>query len=421
MTLQEQLKTIGQNARKASRLLAAASPEQKIKALQSLSGILLSNEKEILAANAKDVAAAKELGLDSARLARLTLTPQIIKEMSDACLFVANLSDPCGAMESQWQQPNGLLVGRMRVPLGVIAMIFESRPNVIIDSAILCIKAGNAVIMRGGSEASHSNILLGKLLHQALHSANLPAHAAQVLETTNREAINELCKLSKYIDVIIPRGGEALISLVTKEATMPVLKHDKGVCHIYVDASADLEQCVEIIYNSKVQRPSACNAVEGLLVHRAQAQQLLPKVAKRLGEAGVVFHACEASLPLLQKQTEALPLTEEDRGKEYLALEMAVQIVEDLDEALDYIARYGSNHSEVICTNNHSHAMTFLREADASMVAVNASTRFNDGGQLGLGAEIGISTCKLHSYGPMGVKELTTTKFVVLGQGQIRS
>ncbi len=421
MTLQEQLQSIGKNAREASRLLASAGTDQKNKTLTNLADILLQNEQEILVANAKDVSAAQERGLDSARLARLTLTPQIIKEMSDACLFVANLPDPCGAMEAQWQQPNGLLVGRMRIPLGVIAMIFESRPNVVIDSAILCIKAGNAVIMRGGSEAAHSNILLGELLHRALVSAHLPAHAAQVLETTAREAITELCKLSKYIDVIIPRGGEALISLVTKEATMPVLKHDKGVCHIYVDESASLEQCVEIIYNSKVQRPSACNALEGLLVHRAIAPELLPKVAKRLGEAGVVFHACEASLPLLQNGARALPLTEEGRGKEYLALELTVQVVDGLDEALDYIARYGSNHSEVICTNNHQHAMTFLREADASMVAVNASTRFNDGGQLGLGAEIGISTCKLHSYGPMGVKELTTTKFVVLGQGQVRA
>ncbi len=420
-TLQQQLEEIGKKAKVASRIVAAAPSQQKIQALTSLAKILLNNEQAILEANAKDVQAAKKQGLDEARLARLTLTPAIVKEMADACIFVANLPDPLGAMESQWHQPNGILVGKMRISLGVIAMIFESRPNVIIDSAILCLKAGNAVIMRGGSEALHSNLYLASLLHQALQIAGLPQDAAQVVGTTDRMAIKEMCKLSKYIDVIIPRGGEALISMVTAEATMPVLKHDKGVCHAYVDEAADLDSAIKIIYNSKVQRPSACNAVEGVLVHKAEAQKLLPKLAEILGEAGVVFHACPRALPLMQAQTRVEPLKEDEKGKEYLALEMTVMVVDSLEEAINYIAVHGSNHSEVICTNNHQNAMTFLREVDASMVAVNASTRFNDGGQLGLGAEIGISTCKLHSYGPMGVKELTTTKFVVLGQGQIRA
>ena len=419
-SLQQQLEEIGKKAKIASRIVAAASSQQKIQALTSLAKILNDNEQAILNANAKDVQAAKQRGLDEARLARLTLTPAIVQEMSAACLFVASLPDPLGAMETQWQQPNGMLVGRMRISLGVIAMIFESRPNVIIDSAILCLKAGNAVIMRGGSEALHSNLFLASLLHQALQIAGLPKDAAQVVDTTDRLAIKEMCKLSKYIDVIIPRGGEALISLVTAEATMPVLKHDKGVCHAYVDEAADIDSAVKIIYNSKVQRPSACNALEGLLVHKAEAQNLLPKVAKILGEAGVIFHACPRALPLMQGKAQLQALQEEEKGKEYLALEMTVLVVDSLAEAMNYIAVHGSNHSELICTNNHQNAMTFLREVDASMVAVNASTRFNDGGQLGLGAEIGISTCKLHSYGPMGVKELTTTKFVVLGQGQIR-
>ncbi len=421
MNLQAYLEETGKKAKAAARIVASASSEQKIRALTLLSKILLEREQEIIEANNIDVTEAEKRGLDEARLARLTLTPAIIKEMADACLFVASLPDPLGAMESQWQQPNGLLVGRMRISLGVIAMIFESRPNVVIDSAILCLKAGNAVIMRGGSEALHSNLKLASLLHLALREAGLPEDAAQVLETADRNAIKEMCKLSRYIDVIIPRGGEALISLVASEATMPVLKHDKGVCHIYVDESADLENSIEIVYNSKVQRPSACNALECLLVHESVAAPLLPRVAEVLGEAGVSFHACPRAAALMQGGFAVVPFAEEDGGKEYLALEMGVRVVDSMEEAVNYIAAHGSNHSEVILTNNHSNAMSFLREVDASMIAVNASTRFNDGGQLGLGAEIGISTCKLHSYGPMGVKELTTTKFVVMGKGQIRT
>lgn len=421
MSLQKELEEVGKKAKAAARIIASAPSAQKITALTNLAKILLDNEKDILTANAKDVQAAEQRGLDSARLARLTLTPAIIKEMSDACIFVASLPDPLGALESQWQQPNGLLVGRMRISLGVIAMIFESRPNVVIDSAILCLKAGNAVVMRGGSEAIHSNLMLASLLHKALESACLPKDAAQVLATTDRNAIKEMCKLAKYIDVIIPRGGEALISLVTAEATMPVLKHDKGVCHAFIDESANIADSVKIIYNSKVQRPSACNALECLLVHKSEADALLPEVAQVLGADNVIFHACPRALPLMKGKAELIPLADEDKGREYLALEMNVLVVDSIDEAMNYIAAHGSNHSEIICTNNHQHAMRFMREVDASMVAVNASTRFNDGGQLGLGAEIGISTCKLHSYGPMGVKELTTTKFVVLGSGQIRT
>lgn len=429
MNLDVYLNQVGQKAKAAARLLANASPAQKNEALNALSRILITEEAAILEANRKDLDAAMSRGLDSARLARLTLTPQLIREMSDACLFIASLPDPIGAMESQWQQPNGLLVGRMRAPLGVIAMIFEARPNVVIDSAILCLKAGNAVIMRSGSEAITSSLALASVLHRALQEAGLPADAAQVLETVDRAAIVGMCKLAAYIDVIIPRGGAGLISLVCAEATMPVLKHDKGVCHIFVDESADLQSALEIIHNAKVQRPSACNALEGLLVHKNVAASLLPRLAHKLGADGVKIHACPCSQPLLQEasgdkintsKAEIVPAGPEDPGREYLGLELYIRVVNSLDEAMAYIAEYGSNHSEVILSNDHTNAMRFVREVDASMVAVNASTRFNDGGQLGLGAEIGISTCKLHSYGPMGVKELTTTKFVVFGQGQIR-
>ena len=315
--------------------------------------------------------------------------------------------------------PNGLLVGKMRVPLGVIAMIYEARPNVTIDAAILCLKAGNAVILRGGSEAIQSNTALAQILQEALTKAGLPPDAAQLVTSTDHAAVTALCKLDRYIDVMIPRGGENLVRAVTEAATMPVLKHFKGVCHVFVDASADLDAAEEIVFNGKVQRPGVCNALECLLVHKDVAAAFLPRIARRLGGAGVEFRACAQSLPLLGPT--AVPQREEDLGQEFHALVLAVRVVDSLDAALDHIARYGSQHTEVICTNDHAHAMRFVREADASMVGVNASTRFNDGGQLGLGAEIGISTSKLHAYGPMGVQELTTTKFMVLGQGQVRA
>lgn len=412
------IRTMGLQARSAARILAAASPTAKNKALTDLALLLETQETSLLAANACDLDAARQAGLDAPRLDRLTLSPQTIREMAAACRHVANLPDPVGAMDSQWQQPNGLLIGRMRVPLGVIAMIYEARPNVTIDAAILCLKAGNAVILRGGSEAIHSNLALADLLHQALLSAGLPAEAAQVVTTTDRAVVTALCKLDEYIDVIIPRGGETLVRTVTEQAVMPVLKHFKGVCHAYIDAGADLSMAVDIINNAKVQRPGVCNALECLLVHADEAADILPLVAQRLGAAGVQFRACPRSLPLLG--VHAIAQEPSDLGQEFHDLILAVCVVNSMDEALDHIARYGSHHTEIICTNNHPHAMRFLREADASMVAVNASTRFNDGSQLGLGAEIGISTSKLHAYGPMGVTELTTTKFVAMGQGQVR-
>ena len=422
MTPSEKMARLGAQAKNAARAMTRATPESKNRALLGLAEILRQREADILAANARDVEAARSAGQDSARLDRLTLTPAIMEEMRAACAHVANLPDPVGATESQWQRPNGLLVGKMRIPLGVIAMIYEARPNVTIDAAILCIKAGNAVILRGGSEALHSNTALAQALQDAMVQAGLPAEAAQLVAVPGHEAVNALCKLDQYIDVIIPRGGEGLVRAVTEAATMPVLKHFKGVCHAYIEPDADLEKALDIVFNGKVQRPGVCNALECLLVHKDVAARFLPMVAEKLGAAGVEFRADATALPLMGKAPagSVVPQKPEDLGQEFHNLILAVRVVKDMDEALDHIARYGSNHTEIICTNDHAKAMRFLREADASMVAVNASSRFNDGGQLGLGAEIGISTSKLHAYGAMGVKELTTTKFVVLGQGQVR-
>ncbi len=417
-SLEAHIQNIGQQAKQAARKLMGATPKQKVDTLLFLAELLESKCQHILEANAKDMQAAQEKGMDSARLDRLRLTQATMDDMIGACRHVAQLPDPVGAMSTQWQRPNGILVGKMRIPLGVIAMIYEARPNVTIDAAILCLKAGNAVILRGGSEALHSNLALAGLLHEALEKAGLPPQAAQILETTERAAIPLLCKLDAYIDVIIPRGGEALVRAVAADATMPVLKHYMGVCHAYIDADADVEQALEIIYNGKVQRPGVCNALECVLIHEDKASALLPLMAKKLGGAGVEFRACAKSLSLLGDT--AVAQQPSDLGQEFHALILAVCVVPHMDAALEHIAQYGSQHTEIICTNNHAHAMRFMREVDASMTAVNASTRFNDGGQLGLGAEIGISTSKLHSYGPMGVEELTTTKFVVFGTGQVR-
>lgn len=413
-----EMSRIGARAREASRLMAKAGPGAKALFLHRLAALLEREQESLLAANARDLDKADAEGIDAPRRDRLRLTPAVIAEMARACRHVADMDDPVGATETQWQRPNGLLVGRMRVPLGVIAMIYEARPNVTIDAAILCLKAGNAVILRGGREALQSNMALAALLSRALEEARLPADAAQLVTTTDHAAVTELCKLDRYIDVMIPRGGESLVRAVQEAATMPVLKHYKGVCHAFVEESAVQDQALEILYNAKVQRPGVCNALECLLVQASIADAFLPRVAERLGAGGVSFRACPRSLPLLG--AAAQPAGEDDWGTEYHALILAVRVVDDMDAALEHIARYGSNHTEIICTTNHPLAMRFLREADASMVAVNASTRFNDGGQLGLGAEIGISTSKLHAYGPMGVRELTSTKFVVMGQGQVR-
>lgn len=420
-TLPQMIEDMGRRAKQAARVLTATAPAAKIQALTTLARLLRERQTDVLTANALDVDAAHTANMDGPRLDRLTLTPVLLEEMAVACLHVAGLPDPVGVVEEQWQRPNGLMVGRMRIPLGVVAMIFESRPNVVIDAAILCLKAGDAVILRGGSEAIHSNLALASLLHEALVDAGLPADAAQIVKTTDRAAVMELCKLDRYVDVMIPRGGESLVRTVCAAATMPVLKHYVGVCHLYVDADADMDMARELAFNGKVQRPGVCNALECLLVHRDTAVALLPELGRMLGASGVTFRACPESLPLLAGSAEkVVALRSDDLGQEFHDLILAVRVVGSLDEALDHIALYGSHHTETICTDNHTNAMRFLREADASLTAVNASSRFNDGGQLGLGAEIGICTSKLHSYGAMGVRELTTTKFVAFGTGQVR-
>lgn len=419
MDLAERMLDIGRKGRAASRAIAKAEGQRKKTALERLAVELSERREAILAANRQDMEAAEAKGLDAPKLDRLRLTEKSIDGLARACREVAALPDPVGEIECMWQRPNGLMVGRMRVPLGVICMIFESRPGVIVESSILCLTAGNAVILRGGSEAFHSNAALASAIHAALEHAGLPAECVQTLPTTDRQAVAHLLKMSDYIDVVIPRGGEGLIRMVTEQAAMPVLKHYKGVCHLYVDEGADLDEALILADNGKTQRPGVCNALECVLVHESQAAAFLPRLARALGTKGVAFRADPAALPLLGDA--ASPAAADDWGREFLDLILAVKVVKDMDEALDHIARHGSNHTEVICTRDHGRAMRFLREADASMVAVNASTRFNDGGELGLGAEIGISTTKLHAYGPMGVKELTSAKFVVLGQGQIRT
>ena len=417
MSIALAMREMGIRAKEAAALMNKAGPEAKRTMLTCLADLLRKRDQDVFAANGEDLKRAQEKGLDAPRLDRLRLTASVLEDMSRACEHVANLPDPIGAMDEQWQRPNGLLVGRMRIPLGVVAMVYESRPNVTVDAAILCLKAGNAVILRGGSEALASNKALAALLREALLNAGLPENAVQLVTETDHAAVTELCRLDQYIDVMIPRGGEGLVRAVTEAATMPVLKHFKGVCHAYIDADCDLEQALEIVYNGKVQRPGVCNALECVLVHEKVAQDFLPKLAGKL--TNVEFRACPRSLPYLGKRAQAQK--PEDLGFEFHDLILAVCVVDDFEAALAHIARYGSQHTEIICTRDLGHASRFLREVDASMVAVNASSRFNDGGQLGLGAEIGISTSKLHAFGPMGVKELTSTKFVVMGQGQVRA
>ncbi len=350
-------------------------------------------------------------------LDRLTLTDGVIKSMVTGLEEISKLPDPVGRIRDLTRRPNGLMVGRMSVPLGVIAMIYESRPNVTIDAAALCIKAGNAVILRGGSEAIHSNLALASLLQKALAAQGLDGDVVQIIPVTDREAITFLLTLEEQIDLVIPRGGEGLIRFVSKNSSIPVLKHYKGVCHIYVDREADLEKAVPVIINSKTDRPGVCNALEGLLIHKDIAERFLPVVAKELVKENVELLGCEKCVTL----TSLVKLARgRDWGKEFLDLRLCVKVVDSFSEAKEYIKRYGSQHTESILTENYSTAQKFIAEIDASAVMVNASTRFNDGGELGLGAEIGISTTKLHAYGPMGLEELTSRKFVVYGQGQVR-
>jgi glutamate-5-semialdehyde dehydrogenase len=357
------------------------------------------------------------MGLSGPMIERLTLKDETLQSMADGLNDVALLEDPVGRLSHTWTRPNGLQVSRMRIPLGVIGIIYESRPNVTVDAAGLCLKAGNAVILRGGSEAFNSNQALAAIISRALQESGLPERAVQVIPVRERSAVNALLKQEEFIDLIIPRGGEGLIRFVVENSKIPVLKHYKGVCHVYIDADADLNMAQEICFNAKVQRPGVCNAMETLLVHQSVAEKFLPDMAERFSAASVELRGCPVTCRILPGTNRA---EDTDWPEEYLDLILAVKVVEDMDQAISHIANYGSDHTEAIVTRDDDRARRFVREVDSSVVLVNASTRFNDGGQLGLGAEIGISTSKLHAFGPMGVEELTTTKFVVFGDGQVR-
>jgi len=417
MTVQETITNMAIAARKAARGMASLSTEVKNRALLKMADELLAQRAAIQRENEKDLVAGREKGLSAAMLDRLQLSDKVIQSMVTGLREVAALPDPVGEVTEMIRRPNGMQVGRMRIPLGVIGMIYESRPNVTVDAASLCLKAGNAIILRGGSEAIYSNLALAKVLQEVLVAENIPAAAVQVIPTTDREAITTMLSLEEQIDLIIPRGGEGLIRFVSEHSRIPVLKHYKGVCHIFIDSSADVQMASDIVFNSKVQRPGVCNALETLLVHREVAATALPVIGKRLAEAGVELRGCPDTRVILPYATVA---TEADWPAEYLELILAVRVVNDLDAALDHIAQYSSLHTESIITSNYANAQRFIREVESSSVMVNASTRFSDGGQFGLGSEIGISTTKLHAYGPMGLKELTTKKFIVYGDGQIR-
>jgi glutamate-5-semialdehyde dehydrogenase len=411
---------MARRARAAALASARLDADARRAALERISDAIDRHRAQILAANALDLSAADANGVSGPMRDRLRLDEKAIVKLAEAVREVAAQDDPLGSVEEEAIRPNGLRVGRMRIPLGVIAMIYESRPNVTSDAAALCLKAGNAVILRGGSEALHSNRAIADAIRDGLSGSAVPVDAVQLVPTTDRNAIDVLLQQEQWIDLVIPRGGEGLIRAVTEKSRIPVLQHYKGVCHVFLDESAPLERAVAIAVNAKVQRPAVCNALETLLVHRAAAERLLPTVAAKLVEAGAELRGCAQTVALLAG-LDVRPATEDDWHEEYLDLRLAVRIVDDLEAALDHIARYGSSHTEAIVTDDEVNAATFVSAVQSSTVLVNASTRFADGGELGLGAEIGISTSKLHAFGPMGARELTTRKFVVFGEGQVRS
>ena len=408
---------IARAAREASFRLASVESAVKDRVLLGMADALEAGAADLKKENAKDLEGGKEKGLTDAMLDRLTLSDKVIAGMAGGLREVAALKDPVGEVSDLSVMASGIRVGRMRIPLGVVGIIYESRPNVTADAAGLCLKSGNAVVLRGGSEAINSNMAIARILRAALEAEGISKDAVQVIETTDRSAVLEMLKQEEYIDVIIPRGGEGLIRFVTENSKIPVIKHYKGVCHVFVDESADMEMAVSIAFNAKVQRPGVCNAMETLLVHKSVAAEFLPLIGKRYKEAGVEVRGCSGTREILKEAKEA---TEEDWFAEYLDLIIAIRIVDDMDQAIKHIEKYGSLHTESIITESYERSQRFLREVNSSTVMVNASTRFSDGGQFGLGAEIGISTTKLHSYGPMGLVDLTTRKFIVLGDGQIR-
>jgi glutamate-5-semialdehyde dehydrogenase len=421
-TLQGEMRSLALAAKEAARSLAHAPTAQKDEALRAAAAALGRRARRILAENRADVAAARKAGQSAAFLDRLALDPKRLDGIAKALEEVAALPDPVGEVTASWRRPNGLAVKKVRIPLGVVLMVYEARPNVTVEAAGLCLKSGNAAILRPGSDALRSALALAEAFSDGLAAAGLPRAAAQVVPTADREATFALLQLDDLVDLAIPRGGPSLIRAVAERSRVPVVKHYQGVCHLFLDASAPLEQAIALSLNGKVQRPSACNALECLLVHRAAAAKLLPAVGRALAEAGVELRCDPTSLTLLRRAgVAAVPAAQDDFGREFLDLVLAVRVVAGLDGALDHIARYGSLHTEAILTRDLGTARRFEREVTASAVLVNASTRFNDGGELGLGAEIGISTTKLHAFGPMGLAELTTQKYVVEGDGHVRT
>lgn len=414
---QDYVEELVKKARAAANKLATLSTLVKDQALTAMADGLETKIDELLAANEKDLEDFEKSKGSKAMADRLKLTPERIKEMADGIRQIVKLPDPLGEAPKMWRRPNGMQVGKIRVPIGVIGIIYESRPNVTADSAALCLKAGNVCVLRGGSEAIHSNTAITAILSEATEKAGVPAGAISFVERTEREVAHLLLKQDKYVDLIIPRGGESLMKTVTEQSTIPVIKHDKGVCHIYVDADADPAMAEKICINAKAQRPSTCNAMETLLVHQQMARTFLPELVTKLTAAKVEVRGCPKTC---QVAPEAKPASESDYGQEFLALILAVKVVKNMDEAMAHIEAYGSHHTESIITTDYTRAMRFLREVDASAVMVNASTRLNDGYQFGLGAEIGISTTRIHARGPMGLEELTCSKFIVLGSGQVR-
>jgi len=410
------IETRARAARAAARAMALCPTRIKNEALQQMARGLVEKSAALLEANRADVERARGR-VAKAFLDRLTLTESRIEEMAQGLREIATLPDPVGAVVESWRRPNGIEISRVRVPLGVIGFIYESRPNVTADAAGLCVKSGNAVVLRGGSEAIESNIAIATVLSKALEKVGAPADAVQFVDTTDRAAVSALLELDELVDLIIPRGGEELVRWVSRTSRVPVLKHDKGVVHLFVDADADLATAAAIAVNAKAQRPSVCNALETLLIHRDGAARLLPTLAARLTEAGVALRGCPQTVALVPGIT---PATDADWDAEYLDLVLAIRVVDDLDAAIEHIARHGTGLAEAIVTNDLGHARRFTQEVDAAAVLVNASTRLVDGGQFGMGAEMGISTSRVHARGPVGVRELTTTKFVVHGDGQVR-
>jgi len=418
----EELKAKGKAAKEASRRMAYLGTDIKNKALLNIAEDILKNKGEILAANKMDYEEGEKTGLSAALLDRLMLNESRLTAIAGDVRAVASLPDPVGEVYDMRTMPNGLVIGKRRVPIGVIGAIYESRPNVTVDITVLCLKSGNAVILRGGKETIHSNTAITKVIQEACHRAGMPEGAVEFIDNTDRTLVDEMLKMNDVIDLIIPRGGAGLIKSVAEKATMPVVTGGIGVCHTYVDRSADIQKAVAIVYNAKVQRPTVCNALDSVLVHAGIAKEFLPKMAAELNKAKVELHCDERSFAILKadKSLKLVPAVAGDWGKEFLALVAAIKVVDSLDEALKHIEKYGSGHSEAIITEDYASAMRFLNEVDAACVYVNASTRFTDGGQFGLGAEVGISTQKLHARGPMGLKELTSYKWLIFGSGQVR-